>query len=143
MLNFYRLLFYTALRRPKLAAEALYWRLTGKKARARNRLRACIEQGPDAYRNWIILIEQRAQSVAKAAQDWPEWPHRPRISVVLYHAQAKPPPISNVGSPLLEAQVYGEWNWFWPNRVRRCRYGRRRCRAWRCCPDAPTIRPRL
>ena len=109
MLNFYRPLFYTALRRPKLAAEALYWRLTGKKARARNRLRACIEQGPDAYRNWIILIEQRAQSVAKAAQDWPEWPHRPRISVVLYHAPGETAADIERRLASLEAQVYGEW----------------------------------
>lgn len=109
MLKFYQILFYTALRRPKLAAEALYWRLTGRKARARNRLRASLGQGPNAYREWVVLVEDRPANLAKAAQDWPEWPVRPRISVILYHA-----PGESVGDverriASLEAQVYGEW----------------------------------
>lgn len=109
MVNFYRILFHTALRRPKLAAEALYWRLTGRKARARNRLRACLEQGPNAYRDWIALVERRPEMVAKAAQDWPEWPVRPRLSVILYQAPGESSADIERRLASLEAQTYGEW----------------------------------
>lgn len=109
MVNFYKILFYTALRRPKLAAEALYWRLTGKKARARNRLRACLEQGPNAYRDWIALVERRPEMLPKAAQDWPEWPMRPRISVLVYHAPGESTADVERRIAALEAQTYGEW----------------------------------
>lgn len=109
MMQFNRILLYTALRRPKIAAEALYWRLTGHKARARRRLRASLDQGPTIYRDWIGLVEQRPKILAKAAQDWPEWPERPRLSVILYHAAGES--IADVERRLasLEAQVYGEW----------------------------------
>ncbi|WDF71908.1 glycosyltransferase family 2 protein [Novosphingobium sp. KACC 22771] len=102
-------MFHTALRRPKLAAEALYWRLTGRKARARNRLRACLEQGPNAYRDWIALVERRAEMVAKAAQDWPEWPVRPRLSVILYQAPGETSAQVERRLASLEAQAYGDW----------------------------------
>ena len=49
----------TILTRPSLGVAALYWSLTGRRQRARNRLRVGIEQGPHAYRLWIDALERQ------------------------------------------------------------------------------------
>jgi hypothetical protein len=62
MLNFYRTLVLHIYAARNCCRSALLAPDRQEGACA-DRLRACIEQGPDAYRNWIILIERRAQSV--------------------------------------------------------------------------------
>jgi len=54
---FLRALLRTALWRPRLAAAALWWHLTGRKTRARNRLRVAQQQGPGAYARWLREVE--------------------------------------------------------------------------------------
>lgn len=63
---FWQALCGMALRRPALAAEALYWHLSGRKVRARNRLHMAERQRPDAYDLWI----RRREAVLPPPAPW-------------------------------------------------------------------------
>jgi hypothetical protein len=107
-MKFYPALLRTAFSKPSLAAEALYWHVTGKKKRARNRLRAHAEQSPGAYRLWIKHKKACAKRWSRPC-DIAAWPHRPRISVLLYHAPGESEAQYERRLAALEAQVYQDW----------------------------------
>lgn len=108
-MNFYSALLRTLPRNPARAAEALYWRIMGKRVRARNRLRAALSESSNAYREWILWRESREETLARAPAIIEQWAHRPRLSVVLYHPPGEP--ISRLDKRIaaLEAQIYGDW----------------------------------
>ncbi|MBU6268631.1 MAG: glycosyltransferase, partial [Sphingomonadales bacterium] len=116
-MNFARAFLSTLAGRPRDALAALYWRITGRRVRARNRLRIAAEQMPGAYRTWIRTVErvERAALTAPAgapaftvvlhcaggdsartlasleALDWPSW------ELVVVHGRDAPPlPIANL-----------------------------------------------
>jgi GT2 family glycosyltransferase len=103
-MRFLTALLRTAPRRPKVAMEALYWHLTGKKVRARNRLRLAMAQSKGAYRQWM-----RSKEAARAKPDWETWPHQPMISVLAYHAPGETQAHFERRIAALEAQNYGAW----------------------------------
>lgn len=70
--------------RPGQALEGLFWHVTGRKVRARNRLRLGASQAPYAYDYWIESVENN-EALGRAASKIIEgWGHRPIVSVLLY-----------------------------------------------------------
>lgn len=78
--HFLRLL----VRRPVPAAGALYWHVTRRKLRARNRLLAASADLPFAYDLWIARIERRSNDEAESRRTMDAWANRPRFSVVIH-----------------------------------------------------------
>ena len=67
-MSFYGAFFRTLLWRPKQAVEALYWHATGRRQRARNRLRIGAAQTGHAYQVWIATVERQPDLMAAAAR---------------------------------------------------------------------------
>jgi GT2 family glycosyltransferase len=70
--------------RPKEALAALYWHLTRRKVRARNRLRVASSDLTFAYAIWIANNEKDAELAAKAGAATEELSYRPQFSVLLH-----------------------------------------------------------
>lgn len=73
----------TLMWRPRQALVGLYWHLTGRRVRARNRMRANYHEAPHFYAIWIETIERGSTQVAAARQAVAQWPSTPRISMIL------------------------------------------------------------
>nr|WP_238314147.1 glycosyltransferase [Methylobacterium crusticola] len=99
-----------ALRRPDLAAQALFWRLLGKRVRSQHRLtRALTPPGLSGYDTWVAHFDtlsdaDRARIEAEVAT----WRDPPLISVVM--------PVYDPGAKVLEEamrsvrlQLYPHW----------------------------------
>ena len=69
--------------RPLRALAALYWYVTGRKMRARNRLRIAASQTFLAYRQWIWQVERLSHVAATAQETADTWQYKPSFSVVL------------------------------------------------------------
>ena len=69
--------------RPLRALAALYWYVTGRKMRARNRLRIAASQTFLAYRQWIWQVERLSHVAATAQETADPWQYKPSFSVVL------------------------------------------------------------
>jgi len=82
--NFYSGLLRTFWTRPAAALEALYWNATGRKVRARNRLRLAREQSPSAYAIWINEIEQNSKILSQIPITISNWDRRPALSICLH-----------------------------------------------------------
>ena len=109
-ISFYSAFFRTALWRPGQAFTALYWHLTGRKLRARNRLRMAVLQSPSAYRQWISDVEQADKTLAEASRIIADWAYKPLFSVIVAGAgstEALPEQTSTQTG--LESQCYPEW----------------------------------
>jgi len=92
--------------RPHDALAALYWHVTGRRVRARNRLRLAAEQAPHAYGSWMRTVERPARAAAIAAMPaLAALPERPLFSVVLHTAGGDV--ARTVAS--LETQVWKDW----------------------------------
>jgi GT2 family glycosyltransferase len=74
-------------RRPIPAVAALYWHLTRRKVRARNRLRLASADLSFPYRVWMARTEKKADAGIGSAQAANKWAWRPRFAVVLYAAE--------------------------------------------------------
>jgi GT2 family glycosyltransferase len=73
--------------RPIQALEALYWWLTGRRVRARARLRRDVSQAPYAYQVWQKTVEFAQASAAKLSRH-AGWVKEPRIVVVVLEASS-------------------------------------------------------
>ena len=93
---------------PQQAFGALYWQLTGRKVRARNRLRIAAAQAPFAYQVWIETIERRQQTIEAAPAIIETWRRRPRFSVLATPDPAVPADWQRIRA-MLDAQVYDGW----------------------------------
>ena len=107
-MNFYRAYLRTLFLRPALAVEALYWHLSGRKVRARNRLRIATAQGPHAYATWMKEVERQDEVIAAAGEIMPAWPHRPSFSMV-YHLTPRAARHSERVLAGLTAQIYPDF----------------------------------
>lgn len=102
--HFLRLLPY----RPKQALAALYWYITRRKVRARNRLNVASIDLPFAYRMWIRTVERKSLQAA-APSRIKDWQQLPRFVVLLY-ARARgldADPDRSVKS--VQHQIYPYW----------------------------------
>ncbi len=104
-MSFYRAFLRALFWRPGSALAALFWHVTGRRVRARNRLRMIGAQSPFAYQLWIENVE----CTADAAEVIAGWTQRPLLSVILYHDPAEPPDHRERTLAALRAQHYRDW----------------------------------
>ena len=78
--HFWRLL----VRRPLPAIEALYWHLTRRMVRARNRLLAATGDLSFAYELWIARTERNSALEPQFRAAMRHWSFRPQFSILLY-----------------------------------------------------------
>ncbi|HZU63097.1 MAG TPA: glycosyltransferase family 2 protein [Novosphingobium sp.] len=108
-MNFTSAFVRTVFWRPGRALSALYWQLTGRRKRARNRLRLEMAQSPRAYARWIASVERQEDVLAAAPDRIAQWPTRPLISVVLHlEAGSRQGQVERCLAAL-RAQCYPEW----------------------------------
>lgn len=69
--------------RPHRALGSLYWYITGRRVRARNRLRMVSAQAPHAYQVWIETVERQDDTIAGMDAAVAAWPRCPSFTVVL------------------------------------------------------------
>ena len=72
-------------KRPLPALAALYWHLTKRRVRARNRLRAASADLPFTYLVWMASKEPDAGRRDVFAAKIESWSHRPKFSILLVH----------------------------------------------------------
>jgi len=83
MTDFSREFFHTLRWRPLQALEALYWHVTRRRVRARNRLWHNWHMAPDAYRRWTRMVERNPEVARRLAAESATWPTCPLISVLV------------------------------------------------------------
>lgn len=103
--HFLRLL----IRKPKPALAALYWHLTRRKVRARNRLRVASVNLPFAYAVWIGNNEDSCQLVRTSNQTIDGWDWRPRFAVLLHDTTDEAQELLYRSISSVERQIYPRW----------------------------------
>ena len=71
-------------RKPLAALAGLWWHVTGKRVRARNRLRAAGARLPFAYRFWMDKIEPQRESADSGRSILAHLTRRPHFAVLVY-----------------------------------------------------------
>ncbi len=94
---------------PIRGLAALYWYLTRRKVRARNRLRILLEQSPHTYRMWINEVENLSLVKERASAVIASWTYRPRVSVVFYLDAAVPMDAMACSIRSVKEQLYQQW----------------------------------
>ena len=69
--------------KPTHALAALYWHVTRRKVRARNRLRTASVDLPFAYDVWIDKVERNSVLEPEFRAAMSEWRDRSRFSIIL------------------------------------------------------------
>jgi GT2 family glycosyltransferase len=70
--------------RPWQALAALYWQMTRRKVRARNRLREAVQTLPFAYDLWISTVERNSELASNIPMIMDSWAWRPTFSIMLH-----------------------------------------------------------
>jgi GT2 family glycosyltransferase len=71
-------------RKPLAALAGLWWHVTGKRVRARNRLRAAGARLPFAYRFWMDKIEPQRENVESGRSALARLTCRPQFAILVY-----------------------------------------------------------
>jgi GT2 family glycosyltransferase len=108
-MSFYSAFFRTLFWRPKQALVAMYWYATGKRQRARNRLRLGAARSAHSYQVWIASVEHGAETLAAAPRMIAGWPTHPRITVLLYQEEGAKSALFERCVTALSHQVYPDW----------------------------------
>lgn len=108
-MTFWSAFFRTLRWRPGQALEGLYWYLTRRKVRARNRLRMGASQAPHAYDYWIDSVEDNPALSRCASDIIANWGRNPTISILLHVVDD-----ANTGQVArtiasVKAQYYPDW----------------------------------
>jgi GT2 family glycosyltransferase len=106
--TFWQAFFRTLRWRPKQALAGLYWHLTRRKVRARNRLRLGAAQAPYAYDHWIETVEEQALMAAQAENVVERWKNRPKFSILLHGLGAADAQTESTIASVFE-QSYPDW----------------------------------
>lgn len=106
MTNFFREFRETLRWRPGQALAALYWHLTGRRVRARHRVRHQWHLAPDAYLRWTKLLERNDEQARTLASQSVQWTKQPLISV-FYQGSDKAGIAALVA--VLESQAWPAW----------------------------------
>ena len=96
-----------AWRRPVPAFAALYWHLTRRRVRARNRLSVSSADLPFAYRLWIAKNENFDGGAEAVHSEIEEWSWHPRFSVVVHSSQTEQQVSRSIAS--VKSQTYPIW----------------------------------
>ena len=99
----------TLLWRPHRALAALYWYVTGRRVRARNRLRLAVAQAPNAYSTWIETVEKLVEVRASAASAIAQWEIQPCFSILLQAGHGIPWSTVEQSLQSVRDQLYGNW----------------------------------
>jgi len=96
-------------REPALALQALYWRILGKKVRARGLLgRALAHRRVTGYEAWIRTHDYRRAERAGIAAEIAAWANPPLISVLM-PVHDPDPKVLQAALASLRAQLYPHW----------------------------------
>ncbi|KST60692.1 glycosyl transferase [Methylobacterium sp. GXS13] len=96
-------------REPALALQALYWRILGKKVRARGLLgRALAHRRVTGYEAWIRTHDYRRAARAGIAAEIAAWANPPLISVLM-PVHDPDPKVLQAALASLRAQLYPHW----------------------------------
>lgn len=95
--------------RPAQALAALYWQVTRRRVRARNRLREGVQELPFAYEFWISTVEKNSELAGNAQSSIDAWAWRPAFSIILHssHDYTKEQLARSIKS--VESQIYPNW----------------------------------
>ena len=108
-MNFYIAYLRTLFWKPQDAIVAMYWWCTGRKVRARNRLRMVARQSPFAYPMWIATTEREANEAVQADASVAGWQLRPRISIILHVGDVPDGVVLAQILASISAQRYPDW----------------------------------
>jgi GT2 family glycosyltransferase len=90
------------------ALAALYWHLTRRRLRARNRLRTASLDLPFAYAAWITRRERNGELLRDAATEMENWESPPRFSILLHGEQDIEEQLKR-SIVSVERQIYPNW----------------------------------
>lgn len=93
--------------RPWPALAALYWHLTRRRVRARNRLLAAIAPLPFAYDVWMSRVERERENETQLQEALGSWPSHPSFSVILHGSEDSGARERSIKS--IERQTYPDW----------------------------------
>ena len=95
--------------RPFQALAGLYWHLTRRKVRARNRMRLGATQAPHAYYYWTEKVEDNVGLAARAPAIVQEWHFKPKFSILLQISAAAADDWVERTIESAKKQFYTEW----------------------------------
>lgn len=107
-MNFWEHFLRVLSRRPAAALAALYWHLTRRRLRARNRLQRASADLPFAYLLWIDRTERSAVRILFSSGT-EELSYQPTFSIVLHGAHSDFGLARTMRS--IDRQLYPFWNW--------------------------------
>lgn len=116
-MTFWQAFFRTLRWRPKQAFAGLYWHLTRRKVRARNRLRVGAAQAPFAYDHWIETVEEASLSPSDADALVANWKERPKFSILLHGEDGVPDEQVKRTLASVKEQYYRHWELIVPAAV--------------------------
>ena len=93
--------------RPWPALAALYWHLTRRRVRARNRLLAAITPLPFAYDVWMARVERERETETELQDSLSSWPSHASFSVILHGSNDAGSREQSLKS--IERQTYPDW----------------------------------
>ena len=96
--------------RPKPALAALYWYVTRRRVRARNRLHAASADLPFAYDVWIDRVERTPLLIGEFRRRMDDWTWRPRFSVLLHGSEKRSDDALDRSITSVERQIYPAWS---------------------------------
>ncbi len=108
-MTFWQIFSRLLLKRPRAALEALYWRLTGRKVRAANRLRMASANLQVGYDIWISNVERSRELNQTIPTTIETWPSRPRFSVIVYPTKGCTAEQIRRSVETVERQTYPHW----------------------------------
>jgi len=88
---------------------ALYWHLTRRKVRARNRLRLASADLSFPYRVWMDRTEKQSEPGEGCLEAIDKWHWQPRFSVMLHGAEGCTPQERDRSVKSIERQIYPAW----------------------------------
>lgn len=108
-MTFWQVFFRLLPKRPSKALGALYWRATGRKVRAENRLRAASVTLPLGYDLWISNIEKAGDVLRSAPETIESWTRRPRFLMLIHQDQQTSSEQLLRSIYSIERQIYPNW----------------------------------
>jgi GT2 family glycosyltransferase len=98
--------------RPFAAVKSLWWYVTGRRLRARNRLRAAGALLPFAYEAWMQTSERGEDLKDRVVPTCATWPWRPSFSILLSVGTNCSESDLNRSFRSIQRQLYPEWSLF-------------------------------
>src|SRR5947209_20299708 len=107
-MNFWQVFIRVLPRRPVSALAALWWQVTRRKVRARNRLRSAGAAFPFAYKFWMRNFERPDLDEVRASAAVASWASKPRFTIIVdvrdRHGDAFDATVRSIAD-----QTYSEW----------------------------------